>query len=60
LKEAIETVGTLEMAAVLDAIQNIEFKGLSGLIKFKDNREPEISNFIILQIVNGEFQLVTP
>ncbi|MCL1802594.1 MAG: branched-chain amino acid ABC transporter substrate-binding protein [Eubacteriaceae bacterium] len=59
LKEAIEKAGTLDTGAVKDAVQNINYKGLSGTIKFTPDRELEISNFIIIQIVDGDFQLVT-
>ncbi|MDR0286333.1 MAG: branched-chain amino acid ABC transporter substrate-binding protein [Clostridiales bacterium] len=59
LKTAIEEAGSTDFASVRDAVQNIEYKGLSGLIKFNQNREREVSNFIILQIKNGEFQLIT-
>jgi len=58
LKEAIEKAGTIEMEKVRDEIQNIEFKGLSGTIKFTPDREPELSNFIVLQIKDGKFTLV--
>lgn len=60
LKEAIEKAGTTKTAAVRDAVQGIEYKGLSGVIKFTPDREPEYSNFIIMQVKNGEFVLVTP
>lgn len=59
LKSAVEKTGTTEFAAVRDAVQNIEYEGLSGLIKFTPERELAVSNFIILQIENGEFKLVT-
>ena len=59
LKQAIETANSFETAAVRDAVQNIEYQGLSGFIKFTADREPAISNFIILQIENGAFKLVT-
>jgi len=58
LAAAIEAAGTLEMAAVRDAVQNIEHQGLSGLIKFTPQRELAESNFIILEIRDGRFQLV--
>ena len=63
LKSGIETAGGLDTAAVRDAIQNIEYDGLSGLIKFADNRELLISNFIVLMIdfsnnPEGEYVLV--
>ena len=60
LKTAIEKAGTTEMAAVRDVVQNIEYKGLSGLIKFTPDREPELSNFIIMQIKDGDFILINP
>ena len=59
LKSAIEKANSLEFEKVRDAVQNIEYKGLSGLIKFTPDRELAVSNFIILQIENGVFKLVT-
>ena len=60
LAAAIEAAGSIETAAVRDAVQNIEFNGLSGTIRFTPYREPELSNFIIMQIQNGEFVLIEP
>jgi len=59
LKTAIEKAGTIETAAVRDAVQGIEFAGLSGTIRFTPEREPELSNFIVLKIENGKFALVS-
>ena len=59
LKSAIEQAGGTELAAVRDAVQGIEYNGLSGLIKFTPERELAVSNFIILQIDDGAFKLVT-
>ena len=59
LMDAIQTAGTTEMAKVRDAVQNAEYEGLSGLIKFTPERELAVSNFIILQIENGVFKLVS-
>ena len=59
LKKAIETAGSFDTEAVRAAVQNIEYQGLSGFIKFTADREPAISNFIILQIENGAFKLIT-
>jgi branched-chain amino acid transport system substrate-binding protein len=58
LAAAIEIAGTTEMTAVRNAIQNIEYNGLSGTTKFTADREPEISKFVILQIQDGAFWLV--
>ena len=57
LKTAIEQAETLETAKVRDAIQNIRFPGLSGYIRFADNRELYYSNFMIVQIKGGQFVL---
>jgi len=57
LKTAIEQAGTVETAAVRDKIQAISYKGLSGTISFAPNRELAISNFIIIQIKDGKYQL---
>ena len=59
LKNAIEKTGSTDFAAVRDAVQAIEYEGLSGFIKFTPERELAVSNFIILQIAGGEFKLVT-
>ena len=59
LAQAIEEAGTIEMQAVRDAVQAIDFNGLTGNIRFTEDREPLLSNFMILQIVDDEFVLVT-
>ncbi|MDR1689019.1 MAG: branched-chain amino acid ABC transporter substrate-binding protein [Clostridiales bacterium] len=58
LKNAIEQANSTETDKVRDVIANIEYQGLSGLIKFTPERELEVSNFIVLQIEKGEFKLV--
>ncbi|MCL2708862.1 MAG: branched-chain amino acid ABC transporter substrate-binding protein [Defluviitaleaceae bacterium] len=58
LKKAIEQSNSFDFAKVRDAIQGIEYKGLSGLLKFTDERELAVSNFIILQISGGSFRLI--
>jgi branched-chain amino acid transport system substrate-binding protein len=59
LKAAIEKANSFETDAVRNAVQGIEYKGLSGLIKFTPERELAVSNFIILQIKDGAFTLVS-
>jgi len=59
LKKAIEKVESFELEPVRNAMQNIEYNGLAGLIKFTPDREPAVSRFIILQIDNGAFKLIT-
>ena len=58
LKKAIESVNTTDLEKVRDAVQGIEYQGLSGLIKFTPERELAVSNFIILKIENGAFKLI--
>lgn len=60
LKSALEEAGKVDSDSFRDAVQNIEYEGLSGLIKFNDNRELTESNFIILKIENGKFILNNP
>jgi branched-chain amino acid transport system substrate-binding protein len=60
LKTAIEKAGTTETARVRNEIQNISYKGLSGQISFAPNRELAISNFIVIQINNGQYELYRP
>ena len=59
LKKAIEQANSIETDAVRNAVQGIEYQGLSGKIKFTPEREPAISNFVVLQIENGVFKLIT-
>jgi branched-chain amino acid transport system substrate-binding protein len=59
LKTAIEKANSFDFEKVRDEVQNIEYNGLSGLIKFTPDRELAVSNFIILQISNGKFSLIT-
>jgi len=58
LAKAIENAGTTDYTTVRDAVQNIDYQGISGHIKFTADRELQDSNFIILQIEGGQFQLV--
>ncbi|HHV41307.1 MAG TPA: ABC transporter substrate-binding protein [Clostridiaceae bacterium] len=58
LKQAIEDTKSTDYETIRDAVQNIEYDGLSGLIKFADNRELAESNFIVLQIEDGAFKLI--
>jgi len=58
LKEAVEKANSFELSKVRQQVQNIEYKGLSGTIKFTADRELEISNFIVLKIEDGSFKLM--
>ena len=58
LKDAIEKAGTLETAAVRDAVMDAQHNGLSGFTQFTSDRELAVSNFIVIQIIDGEFKLI--
>ena len=57
LAEGIKNAGSIETDAVRQAIQDIQYKGLSGTIQFAPNRELLLSNFIVLQIQGGKYIL---
>ncbi len=52
LAKGIEAAGTTESAAVIEAIQNLEYEGLNGLISFKGGNDP-LRNAYIVQFENG-------
>jgi len=60
LAEAVKRANSLDYEKVIAEIEKSEYLGLSGLIKFAPNHELAVSNFIILQIKDGAFTLVTP
>jgi branched-chain amino acid transport system substrate-binding protein len=55
LAHAIETAGTTDVEAVRDALQNVDFSGLTGRVLFTPERELRYSNFIVLEIRDGAF-----
>lgn len=54
---AMETAGTTESAAVVEAMKNTDLNGVTGNITFDDHRDPQKS-VAICQFVNGEAKLV--
>jgi branched-chain amino acid transport system substrate-binding protein len=58
LATAIEQAGTTEFNAVRNALQNIEFRGITGLVAFTPERELRYSNFLVLEIWDGAYRLV--
>ncbi|MCL2748162.1 MAG: ABC transporter substrate-binding protein, partial [Oscillospiraceae bacterium] len=59
LKNAIENANTTETDNVRNAIQNSEYYGISGLIRFTEERERDNSNYVVYQIGNERFRLVS-
>lgn len=55
IKQAMEDAGSIEFEDLRVAIENIDFPGMSGQIKFAPNHELALSNFMIVQIQDGAF-----
>ena len=53
---AIETAGSTDSKAIVEAIKNTEYQGVTGNIKFDENGDP-IKGVSILKIENGEYKL---
>jgi len=51
--QAIQNAGSTDGAKIRDAIKNIEYHGVSGVIKFDENRNP-IKSAVIIKIENGQ------
>lgn len=55
--KAIETAGSTDYAAVVEAMTNIDFSGITGNIKFDENRNP-IKSAAITSITSGAYKFV--
>ena len=58
LKNAIEAAGSTEAAAIIDALADTEYDGVTGHITFDANGDP-IKSVAITQFVDGTAQLAT-
>lgn len=58
MMQAIEEAGSTDSQAIIDAMKNIEFEGITGNIIFDDNNNP-IKTVSIILIENGEYTLFT-
>ncbi len=56
MMNAIETAGSTDSQAIIDAIKNTEYKGVTGNITFDENGDP-IKGVSILKIENGKYTL---
>jgi len=56
--QAIQDAGSTEGAKIRDALKNIDYHGVSGVIKFDENRNP-VKSAVILKIENGQQVYVT-
>ncbi len=50
---AIQNAGSTDGAKIRDALKNISFKGVSGVITFDENRNP-VKSAVIIEIKNGQ------
>lgn len=50
---AMQNAGSTENVKIRDAMKNIQFKGVSGLITFDENRNP-IKSAVIIEMRNGQ------
>ena len=57
LKQAIETAGSTDSAAIIEALKNIQFDGITGATVFDDHRDP-IKNAFITTVKDGAYSLV--
>ena len=54
VKEAVEKAGSTDKQAVVDALKNIEYDGITGYLTFDAHNNP-VKAVTILKIVNGEY-----
>lgn len=57
LKQAIEEAGSTDADAIIDALKNIQFDGITGSTVFDDHRDP-IKNAFITTVKDGAYSLV--
>lgn len=55
-KEAIEKAGNTDKEAIVKAMKDIDFTGVTGNLKFDDNNNP-VKSVSMIKIVNGEYTL---
>jgi len=53
LLQAIQNAGSTDGAKIRDAMKNISYQGVSGLIKFDANRNP-VKSAVLIKIENGK------
>lgn len=56
MMNAIEMAGSTDKQAIIDAIKNTEYKGVTGDITFNENGDP-IKEVSVLKIENGKYTL---
>ena len=56
VKQAIEEAGSTDSQAIIDAMKNIDFEGITGSIKFDENNNP-IKAVSMIKVTEGEYKL---
>lgn len=62
VKQAIEEAGSTDSQAIIDAMKNISYEGITGSIKFDENNNP-IKAVSMIEVTEGAYKLesvVTP
>lgn len=54
MKEAIEKAGTTDKQAVVEALKNLDYNGVTGHLTFDEKNNP-VKAVTVLKIVNGEY-----
>ena len=54
VKKAVENAGSTNKEAVVDALKNIEYNGITGYLTFDEHNNP-VKAVTILKITNGEY-----
>ena len=54
VKKAVENAGSTNKEAVVDALKNIEYDGITGYLTFDEHNNP-VKAVTILKITNGEY-----
>lgn len=59
MAEAIKAAGSTDSQAIIDALQKINFDGITGTFTFDENGNPKGKDITIIQVDNGELKFVT-
>lgn len=58
MAEAIKTAGSTDSQAIIDALKNIQYQGVTGNIQFDEQGDAKQKDIAIIKIVGGKHELV--
>jgi branched-chain amino acid transport system substrate-binding protein len=58
MAEAIKNAGSTDGQAIIDALSAIEYKGVTGTIRFDEQGDATQKDIAIIKIVDGKHELV--